>query len=111
MGGAGADTLYGGAGADRLDGGTGQDLLIGGTGADTFVFNSGTDRIADFEQGVDHILLDPALWTGLTSAADVLFYYGDVVDTRATIDFENGNVLIIDGVTDPDTLAADISLF
>ena len=111
MGGAGADTLYGGAGADRLDGGTGQDLLIGGAGADTFVFNNGTDRIADFEQGVDHILLDPALWTGLTSAADVWFYYGDVVDTRATIDFENGNVLIIDGVTDPGTLAADISLF
>ena len=111
MGGAGADTLYGGAGADRLDGGTGQDLLYGGAGADTFVFKSGADHIADFEQGVDHILLDPSLWTGLTSAADVLFYYGDIADGHATIDFENGNVLIIDGVTDPSTLAADISLF
>lgn len=111
IGGAGADTLFGGAGDDTLDGGTGQDLLSGGAGADTFVFNSGIDHIADFEQGIDQVLLDPALWTDLTSAADVIFYYGDITGTRATIDFEHGNTLIIDGVTDPDTLAADISLF
>ena len=111
MGGNGADTLFGGAGADTLDGGAGQDVLTGGSGADTFVFNSGVDRIADFEQGLDQIVLDPALWTGLTSAADVLFFYGEVADGRATIDFEDGNTLIIDGITDPITLADDIALF
>lgn len=111
LGGQGADTLFGGNGADIIDGGLGQDMLYGGGGADTFIFNSGTDQIADFEQGIDQIVLDPSLWTGLTSAADVLFYYGDIADGRATIDFENGNVLIVDGITDPTAFADDISLF
>jgi len=111
LGGQGADTLFGGNGADTIDGGLGQDLLYGGDGADTFIFNNGTDQIADFEQGIDQIVLDPSLWTGLTSAADVLFFYGDISEGRATIDFENGNVLIVDGITDPTTFADDISLF
>ncbi|EBA11285.1 beta-lactamase, putative [Roseobacter sp. CCS2] len=111
LGGQGADTLLGGAGADVLDGGLGQDMLVGGAGADTFIFNSGTDEIVDFEQGLDQIILDPSLWTGLTSAADLLFLYGDISDGRATIDFENGDVLIINGITDPATFADDIALF
>ncbi|MEJ8562445.1 calcium-binding protein [Yoonia sp. GPGPB17] len=111
LGDQGADTLLGGAGADTLDGGSGQDVLIGGTGADTFIFNSGTDEIIDFAQGVDQIILDPSLWTGLTSAADVLFVYGDIADGRAVIDFEDGNVLIVNGITDPATFADDIALF
>ena len=110
-GGAGADTLLGGAGADILDGGSGQDVLIGGAGADTFIFNSGTDEIIDFEQGLDQIVLDPSLWTGLPSAADVLFFYGEIAVGQAVIDFEDGNILIINGVTDPATLADDIALF
>lgn len=128
-GGNGADTLFGGSGADMIDGGNGQDVLYGGSGsdvlngnygddvlyggggADTFIFNSGSDIIADFEQGIDRIILDAALWTGLTSAADVLFVYGEFDDGRTTINFENGNTLIIEGVKDPATLADDISLF
>ncbi|PJI84595.1 putative secreted protein (type I secretion substrate) [Yoonia maricola] len=107
----GADTLLGGAGADILDGGLGQDMLIGGAGADTFIFNSGTDEIADFEQGLDQIILDPSLWTGLTSAADLLFLYADFTDGQAIIDFEDGNVLIINGITDSNAFADDIALF
>ena len=110
-GGNGHDVLSGGAGDDRIDGGAGDDILFGNGGADTFVFNHGTDLISDFEQGVDQIVLDPALWTGLTSAADVLFVYGNIADGRATIDFGDGNVLIIDGITNPTGLADDISLF
>jgi len=110
-GGNGQDMLDGGAGADRLEGNGGDDVLFGRSGADTFVFASGTDRIADFEQGIDRIILDPSLWTGLTSAADVLFVYGEIAVGRATIDFLDGNVLIIEGITDPATLADDISLF
>lgn len=128
-GGDGADTLFGGRGADIIAGGNGQDMLDGGdgddrlegnggddvlygrSGADTFIFATGADRISDFEQGIDRIILDPGLWTGLTSAADVLFVYGNIAEGRATIDFEDGNVLTIDGITDPATLADDISLF
>lgn len=128
-GGDGADTLFGGRGADIITGGNGQDMLDGGdgddrlegsggddvlfgrSGADTFIFATGADRIADFEQGIDRIILDPGLWTGLTSAADVLFIYGNIAEGRATIDFEDGNVLTIEGITDPATLADDISLF
>lgn len=110
-GGNGQDLLDGGAGDDILDGGAGDDFLFGDTGADTFMFNYGTDVISDFEQGVDQIVLDPVLWTGLTSSADVLFVYGNIADGRATIDFGDGNILIIDGITNPTGLADDISLF
>jgi Ca2+-binding RTX toxin-like protein len=110
-GGDGADTLVGGAGDDRLHGGNGHDWLNGGAGADTFVFNSGVDVIADFQQGIDQIVLDAGLWTGLTSAADLLFIYGTYVDDRMTIDFADGNILHIDGIIEPATLADDIILF
>ncbi|WP_411891455.1 M10 family metallopeptidase C-terminal domain-containing protein [Yoonia sp. SDW83-1] len=110
-GGAGDDRLYGGAGDDRLEGDAGDDLLAGGAGADTFVFNGGTDTITDFTQGLDQITLDASLWTGLTSAQDVLAVYGSFDGTRATIDLNDGNVLHIDGITNYSTLALDIDLF
>ncbi len=120
MGGAGDDTLNGGNGHDALDGGIGDDILNGGAGddtlfgdagADTFVFNSGEDHIADFEQGIDEIMLDADLWTGLTSAADVLFVYGSSDGNVATINFGEGNTLTIENVLDFTTLADDIFLF
>ncbi|WP_341367438.1 calcium-binding protein [Yoonia sp. BS5-3] len=111
MGEAGADIILGGAGDDVLDGGTGNDLLMGGAGADTFIFNGGEDVIEDFEQGLDTITLDGSLWTGLTSAADVLMVYGSVDGTTVTIDLEDGNVLEIYGVDDFSTLADDMALF
>ncbi|MDX8349946.1 calcium-binding protein [Cognatiyoonia sp. IB215446] len=111
VGGNGQDLLRGGEGNDRLEGGAGDDLLFGDAGADTFVFNGGNDLISDFEQGVDQITLDASLWTGLTSAEDVLFVYGSIDGTQATIDLGDGNVLIIENVTDYPTLADDIALF
>ncbi|AZB57764.1 adhesin [Cereibacter sphaeroides] len=67
VGDAGSDTLNGGVGDDVLVGGQGFDLLTGGTGADTFVFGSldsaDADRITDFEQGVDQIVIaDQLMW-------------------------------------------------
>ena len=111
FGGNGHDSLNGGTGADTLDGGAGDDLLSGGGGADMFIFNSGHDRIADFEQGVDHITLDAELWTGLTSAADVLTIYGSFDGDRVTIDLGDGNILDIDGVEDYASFAQSITLF
>ncbi len=55
----GNDTLYGGAGSDVLWGQTGDDQMFGGAGADQFAFQAGygADRINDWENGTDHILI------------------------------------------------------
>ncbi|MBE0413666.1 M10 family metallopeptidase C-terminal domain-containing protein [Yoonia sp.] len=110
-GGDGHDILYGGAGSDVLRGGAGNDILWGGDDDDTFIFDSGIDIIADFEQGIDQIILDAGLWTGLTSTADLLAIYGSYDGARATIDFDDGNILHIDGVSDYALLADSIALF
>jgi len=74
FGGVGEDTLNGGSGDDLLDGGRGDDLLIGGTGEDQFVLRrrEGVDTIADFEVGVDQIVLG----CGLTANNVRLFESG-----------------------------------
>jgi Ca2+-binding RTX toxin-like protein len=58
-GGSGADTIDGGADRDVISGGRGNDVLTGGAGADFFVFHTGdgVDRITDFQQGQDKIIL------------------------------------------------------
>ncbi len=110
-GGNGQDHLNGGTGDDRLAGGFGNDTLIGGAGADTFIFHGGADTISDFTSGEDQITLGANLWTGLTSATDVLFFYGSVNAAGAVIAFETGDTLLIKGITDLAILAEDIALF
>lgn len=95
LGGAGSDDLVGGNGNDRLDGSQGNDLLdggvgndayIGGAGADQFVLRAGfgRDRLFDFEDGQDQIIIDSSL---ATSFADLTIRQ---VGT-ATIIFANGD--------------------
>ena len=110
-GGDGQDFLNGGAGDDSLAGGFGDDILVGGAGADSFIFHGGSDTITDFATGEDQIIFGANLWTGLTSAADLLFFYGSLDPTGAVINFENGDTLRIEGVTDLTLLADDITLF
>lgn len=74
LGGNGADTLNGGADNDSLNGGLGTDTLTGGTGADSFLFNttlggSNSDTITDFSSVDDTIVLDNAMFTGLSDGA------------------------------------------
>lgn len=59
-GGGGRDDLSGGGGADTLEGGRGADVLAGGLGRDVFEFRAGDgrDRITDFRQGQDKILIN-----------------------------------------------------
>lgn len=61
------DVLRGGRGADILHGGYGQDIMYGGRGADTFVFTQANhsrvgapDMIADFQRGIDTIVIPQA---------------------------------------------------
>ncbi len=61
QGGRGNDKLYGGRGDDILEGGSGSDFLKGHQGADQFIFNTddeGHDRIADFDDTIDLIVLN-----------------------------------------------------
>ncbi|MEO1208321.1 MAG: Calx-beta domain-containing protein [Cyanobacteria bacterium J06638_20] len=58
-GGAGNDVLRGGSGNDRLAGELGNDLIVTGTGRDRIVIRPGQgfDRVTDFTDGQDRIVL------------------------------------------------------
>lgn len=70
------DTIFGGLGADRISGDQGSDILYGGAGADTFIFTTfrrnERDRIVDFEQGIDQIVLSRSI-----SFSDLQFVSAD----------------------------------
>jgi Ca2+-binding RTX toxin-like protein len=59
----GDDLLIGGKGGELIFSGKGNDRLIGGEGSDQFVLrpNTGTDRIVDFQDGDDTIVLTGGL--------------------------------------------------
>ncbi|MCF1710655.1 hypothetical protein L0V05_17745 [Tabrizicola sp. J26] len=109
-GGAGNDTLNGGAGNDSLSGGAGTDFLFGGDDDDTFVFNTALgptniDKIQAFDVGHDHIQLENAVFSGITSTGvldDAAFAVGaaaTTADHRILYDSTTGAVLYdADGV-------------
>ncbi|AFY81265.1 DUF4347 domain-containing protein [Oscillatoria acuminata] len=68
-GGSGNDLLIGDQGDDILCGGDGDDTLIGGSGSDRFIVGNGrgTTTIADFESGIDQLMLARHLTWGQLS--------------------------------------------
>ncbi|MEP3114755.1 calcium-binding protein [Nisaea sp.] len=112
-GGAGSDTLYGGQNDDTLEGGRGDDVLHGNLGGDQFVFrtNSGVDVIYDFVAGTDTIRVANGI-NGLSVAepGDLASRISSDAQGNAVIDFGNGNVVTIDGLSANDLLG-DISSF
>lgn len=108
FGNGGADRLAGGNGNDLLNGGAGNDLLIGGNGADRFVFTAGQDRVWDFEDDVDTIIISSRL-TGDATIAE-LIDGADIVNGNAFFDFGNGNTLTLRNITDADILADDLNI-
>lgn len=98
-GGTGNDSLFGDAGKDRIEDGTGTDRLTGGTGADKFVFAMGridNDLVTDFEDGIDTLILD--LDVPVLTPDDFPGIASDIAG-GVRIDFDNGEVLTILGVT------------
>jgi len=68
------NALYGNAGANVLNGGAGADYLMGFGAADSFAFTTAlgggnVDTLADFVSGTDKVLLDDAVFTGLSLGA------------------------------------------
>ncbi|MDA7424554.1 calcium-binding protein [Thalassococcus lentus] len=107
-GGADNDRLIGGSGRDRLSDGDGSDILIGGADADRFVLrdDGASDRINDFEDGIDRIvLLDVNNFAELTIR--------DVSGGRVRIDY-GGDVLFVSsagGTLQASDLTADDFIF
>ena len=132
LGGSGDDTLLGGRGRDQLLGGTGNDSLngggfsdilngqegndtyTGGSGEDQFFFqaNHGADRILDFQDNQDTLLIDDILWAGAgtLTVSQVLSTFGSVSGGNTVLDFGGGNSITIEGVTSLSLLANDITL-
>lgn len=104
----GNDTLLGNAGPDTLDGGLGDDLLLGGIGADTFVFSSGSDTVGDFQDEIDTLVLDSALWGGGARSLSQLSAYAEMTESGIQFDFGNGHILTLTGVTDLNILHNDL---
>ncbi len=102
-GGAGNDRLVGGLGDDRLVGNTGDDTIFGGQGADKFVFsgnqNTGHDIIADFEVGVDRLVL-----TNGATITDI----SEFGNGHTLLTLSNGGTVVLRGVT-PDEFNGEVT--
>lgn len=108
----GGDKLLGGNGADRLDGGAGDDTLTGGKKADRFVFSEGgdNDKINDFRNGSDRLLLNDNLWNGDMTKAEVVEEFATKSGGKITMDFGGGDVLVLRSYGDLDQLAGFIDI-
>ncbi len=113
MGDGGHDTISGNDGLDTINGGTGRDMLIGGAQADDFVFDAGfgRDTIADFEDDMDELYLDDALWSGTLTAQDIINTYGSSSNGNTVLNFGGGNLVVLVGVADAQDLVDDIVIF
>ncbi|GHC48550.1 M10 family metallopeptidase [Neogemmobacter tilapiae] len=107
----GHDTLLGGEGADSLYGGAGNDRLTGGGGADVFRFGLEQDHVTDFTDDVDTLELWADLWGGVSlSVTEVLASYATVQAEGVVLNFGNGHVLTLEGLTDTAVLLNDIRI-
>jgi hypothetical protein len=110
VGNAGRNSLAGGSGDDTLTGLGGRDTLVGGFGADHFVYTrllDAGDVIADFEVGVDMLVVDALLasvgYAGTNPVGDG--YFGVVPGAgRTIVTFD------LDGTAGPATPRALVEL-
>lgn len=107
----GDDRLFGQKGKDVLDGGSGKDVLTGGRGADSFVFGlgHGKDKVKDFKDDEDTLVLDDALWTGTLTKAQVIRKFASVEGGDTVFDFDE-DMLIVQGVAVAMDLKNDLDI-
>jgi Ca2+-binding RTX toxin-like protein len=93
-----ANVIWGQGGDDGLVGRAGNDHLFGGTGADRFVFRTGydTDRVRDFQDNVDTLLLGG--FAGVTSASTALGH-AQHSGAHVVFNFGAGDVLMVENIT------------
>jgi Ca2+-binding RTX toxin-like protein len=103
IGNDGNNVMIGNAGDDFLNGLAGNDTLTGGAGADLFVFTTSiaggnnVDTITDFGSGTDRIVLDHAIFAGvspglLEDAAFALSTAAETASTRVIYDPGTGSL-------------------
>ena len=111
-GGRGSDTIKGRGGSDLLSGERGDDRLIGGGGADSFEFGQGygQDRVADWADNTDTLMLDDALWGGGLTIDQVLAGFGSIVSGSVVLAFTASLSITLEGVSSLTALQDDISI-
>jgi Ca2+-binding RTX toxin-like protein len=106
QGGAGNDKLSGGAGDDILQGGAGWDKLHGGAGSDTFVFTDEDrrwgERVGDFEDGIDKILIDTET---VLSFNDLSIFVHSTLD-GTVVNYGSGSFVLL-GINPSELSASD----
>ncbi len=110
LGGDGDDVLIGNAGADTLRGEAGNDLLRGGIGTDSFVFDGGHDTVLDFQNDIDTIVFDAALWGGDRLSSEQILEHATVVGRDLVFDFGADDSLTITGLHRDWLLQDDLAL-
>lgn len=113
LGGSGNDNIGGAVGDDRITAGPGDDTVRGAAGADTFVFEDGDDTllVEDFSFAEnDRLELDAAIWGTSLTATQVISTFGMVVGGNTVLDFGDGDVITLQGITDMTTLAGFIDI-
>lgn len=104
----GFDSLNGGTGNDSLAGEMGNDTMTGGAGVDSFIYTAGVDRITDFVDNVDTVVLDDALWGGIVLTIPQILDFASVVAGDTVFEFAPGNRLVIEGLANKALLADDL---
>jgi serralysin len=111
QGAGGNDRLLGMNGNDQLNGGYGDDTLTGGAGFDTFIFAFGADLVTDFTLGEDTLRLADSLWNGIDySVEDVIALFASREGASTVMTFSNGDMLTLEGITDPEALSDSIMI-
>lgn len=110
LGGIGNDTIRGGDGNDTITSGSGRDTILGGAGEDLFIFAPafGNERISGWEDNIDTLQLDDAIWGGGLTAAQVVSTYAAVVGGSVIFTFSRTNTISLFGFTDIASVADDI---
>ncbi|EEX14650.1 peptidase domain protein [Citreicella sp. SE45] len=110
-GAGGDDTIDGGTGNDLIRGNAGDDILNGGTGFDTFIFGltSETDTILDFQDDIDTLRLEQAIWGGGLTAQEVVNTFAVDTSGDTVFDFGSGLVVVVENMADRQDMVDDLS--